>query len=165
MTNKMGRKPLLLTITLALSLLLMPSATGSQLASGGQIDPIQSTSTPPLTAGSRETPVIPTLNPALARVCSCESAGSATGVAHQFNADGTVVRGKVNRNDIGMCQINTQPENGHVVAAAKLGLDLYTEAGNIAYANWLYSKEGTTPWNWSKSCWAVSTSSPPLSTP
>jgi hypothetical protein len=69
----------------------------------------------------------------------------------QFNADGTVMRGKVNDQDIGACQVNLKY---HGDAAKKAGLDLFTEDGNVRYAIKLYSKEGSTPWNWSKMCWA-----------
>ena len=93
------------------------------------------------------------LLPALVPICSCESDGKKNGNPHQFNSDGTVKRGKINPKDIGMCQINTEPRNGHLAQAKKLGLDLFTEEGNIKYANWLYKREGTTPWNWSKKCW------------
>jgi len=93
------------------------------------------------------------LNPALQPVCACESTGSRFGTPRQYNADGTVLRGKINPNDIGMCQINTEPRNGHLEASISLGLDIFTTEGNIAYANWLYEQSGLTPWNWSRSCW------------
>lgn len=93
------------------------------------------------------------LLPALVPICACESTGKKTGKPTQFNSDGTVKRGKINPNDIGICQINTEPRNGHLVQSKKLGFDVYTEEGNIKYANWLYKKQGSTPWNWSKKCW------------
>ncbi len=34
-----------------------------------------------------------------------------------------------------------------------MGLDLFSEDDNIAYANWLYSNEGAKPWVWSQGCW------------
>lgn len=82
-------------------------------------------------------------------ICTCES-GRGIGHPVQFNADGSVRRGQVNPHDIGMCQINS---DYHEAAATKLGMDIYTTAGNIKYANYLYEHEGTTPWSWSKSCW------------
>lgn len=93
------------------------------------------------------------LLPALVPICACESALRKDGKPTQFNPDGTVRRGKVNHNDIGMCQINIEPRNGHLAQAKKMGLDLFTEEGNIKYANWLYKQEGSSPWNWSKNCW------------
>ena len=47
-------------------------------------------------------------------------------------------------------QIN---EHYHSATAAKLGLDIYTIQGNVAYAQYLYQKEGTQPWSSSKPCW------------
>ncbi len=47
-------------------------------------------------------------------------------------------------------QINTYY---HRDAAEKLGMDLYSLHGNLAYAQYLYEKEGTVPWNSSKPCW------------
>lgn len=93
------------------------------------------------------------LHPELLRICGCESGGGPNHPPRQFETDGSVRRGRVNPNDIGMCQINTEPRNGHVYMAPKLGFDLYTAEGNIAYANWLYEQEGSTPWNSSKPCW------------
>lgn len=86
-----------------------------------------------------------TLNPILIPICTCESG------LHHFEADGiTVKRGRVNPNDVGICQINL---TYHQAQAEKMGLDLLKEEDNIKYANWLYEQSGTTPWNWSKSCW------------
>lgn len=150
MSNIIGRKPLLLTITIVFALLAIPSGIRAPAptteANRGQIGGIP-TSTQ--TALSRETAVKPTLNPALVPICTCES-GRGIGHPVQFNADGSVRRGLVNPQDVGMCQIN---EHYHLKASQSLGMDIYTEAGNIEYANWLYEREGTTPWNWSKSCW------------
>ena len=38
--------------------------------------------------------------------------------------------------------------------AKKLGLDIYTTTGNIAYAKHLYEEQGTQPWNSSSKCWS-----------
>lgn len=91
------------------------------------------------------------LIPALQRVCSCESTGRPDREPRQFNADGSVVHGKINQHDIGMCQIN-ETYNGDDAKAH--GWDIYTRDGNIKMANYLYETQGRTPWNWSKSCWA-----------
>lgn len=69
----------------------------------------------------------------------------------QFHEDGTVVKGKVNNQDIGKYQINLKY---HGAKAQELGFDLYTEQGNTDYALWLYEQEGSHPWNWSKPCWS-----------
>lgn len=96
-------------------------------------------------------PQVPELYPTLKRICSCESTGQPDREPQQFNADGSVKRGKINPLDTGMCQINL---HYHEEAATKMGLDLETSYGNATYANWLFDREGSTPWNWSRSCWA-----------
>lgn len=97
-------------------------------------------------------PVKVELNPALKRVCSCESNGRPDREPRHFEDDGVTVRkGKINPLDTGMCQINLKY---HEASAAKMSLDLFKEQDNIKYANWLYKNEGLTPWNWSKQCWA-----------
>lgn len=89
----------------------------------------------------------------LRRICSCESTGSPNNIPRQFDDNGNVIRGKVNHADVGMCQINTEPRNGHIEMSEKLGFNLFTEEGNASYALWLYNSEGTTPWKYSSSCW------------
>jgi len=96
-------------------------------------------------------PTTPTLLPALLPICSCESAGSPTATPRQFDDEGNVLHGKIDPDDIGSCQINARY---HLKEAEKLSYDIYTEAGNINYANWLYLKEGTKPWLHSKKCWS-----------
>jgi len=90
------------------------------------------------------------LNPKLLPVCGCESGGTATSTPKQFNDDGTVLHGKQNKNDIGMCQINKY-WNGD--DAKRLGFDIYTEEGNIKMANYLFDTQGFKPWGASRSCW------------
>lgn len=70
----------------------------------------------------------------------------------QFNPDGSVLRGKVNPKDVGYYQIN---EYWNGADAKKLGYNIYSEAGNIGYALYLYHTQGTKPWNASKSCWGA----------
>jgi hypothetical protein len=84
--------------------------------------------------------------PILIKIASCESQ------FRQFDTDGTVLRGKVNPLDRGLFQIN---EKYHLEASKRLGIDIYTLKGNMAYARHLYEQSGTTPWNWSKECWSV----------
>jgi len=69
----------------------------------------------------------------------------------QFEFPGVVLKGKINDKDIGLCQIN---EFWHLSEAEKLGLDIYTVEGNLKFCVWLYKKEGTEPWNWSKDNWS-----------
>lgn len=81
--------------------------------------------------------------PILADIAGCESR------YHQFKNDGEVMRG-VNPDDIGIMQIN---EKYQAKQAKKNGFDIYTLEGNMAYAKWLYDKEGTAPWMSSSKCW------------
>lgn len=53
--------------------------------------------------------------------------------------------------DIGWWQIN---DFYHKDSALKMGLDIYNEWDNLEYGFSLMSREGTTPWNASKYCWA-----------
>lgn len=81
----------------------------------------------------------------LKKIAWCESKN------RQFNADGSVHRGEINPQDVGKYQIN---EHYHLEASIVLGMDIYTLEGNTEYAQYLYSTQGTTPWNWSKHCWS-----------
>lgn len=84
--------------------------------------------------------------PTLKRICSCESN------LRQYALDGeTALRGTVNSYDIGICQINEIYHGGDI---EKLGVDIHTEKGNIAFAKNLYDRKGSAPWIWSKPCWS-----------
>ena len=82
--------------------------------------------------------------PELAEVARCES------TFVQFEKDGSIRRGKENPADVGVMQIN---EFYHGKTAKKLGDDLYTLEGNMAYAKYLYEKNGLSDWDASKPCW------------
>ncbi|HRY30953.1 MAG TPA: hypothetical protein P5328_00980 [Candidatus Paceibacterota bacterium] len=82
--------------------------------------------------------------PVLVDIAYCESK------FYQFNADGSVLRGKVNPSDVGLMQIN---ERYHAGTAVMLGYDIYSLEGNMAYAKYLYDKYGTDPWVHSSNCW------------
>lgn len=82
--------------------------------------------------------------PILAEIAFCES------TFRQFEPNGEVVRGKVNKSDVGVMQIN---EYYHADTAKKLGLDLKTTEGNLAYAKYLYERDGAAPWVSSSKCW------------
>jgi len=82
--------------------------------------------------------------PVLIDIARCESK------FRQWEDNGTVLRGKINKKDVGLFQIN---EKYHLKASKRLGMDIHTVEGNIAYAKYLYKKEGSTPWNWSGHCW------------
>jgi len=92
-----------------------------------------------------------TLHPSLKKVCSCESTGRPDKEPQHYENDGVTVRyGRINPLDKGLCQINLFY---HEETATKMGLDLLKEEDNIKYANYLYEKEGLTPWRYSSSCW------------
>ncbi len=82
--------------------------------------------------------------PIMIKVAHCESR------FRQYGTDGSVFRGIVNDLDVGIMQVN---EYYHSSTAEKLGLDLYTIQGNVAYARYLYEKQGTAPWVSSEPCW------------
>ncbi len=83
--------------------------------------------------------------PILAEIAKCESR------FRQVNKDGSVLRGEANKSDVGLMQVN---EYYHGEKAVDLGFDLTTINGNLAYAKYLYDKEGTRPWNASAKCWS-----------
>lgn len=82
--------------------------------------------------------------PILAEIAKCESKFRHVG------KKGEVIRGMIDKDDIGVMQINTY---FHGETAQKMGLDLKTLSGNLAYAKALYEKEGTVPWKSSSNCW------------
>lgn len=85
--------------------------------------------------------------PLMVEVSKCESR------YRQFEADGSIFRGKINANDVGALQIN---ETYHLKRAQKLGYDVYSLQGNMAYARLLYQEQGPQPWSSSYPCWGKS---------
>ncbi len=83
--------------------------------------------------------------PILVEIARCESE------MRHFNKNGTVVRGRVDSRDVGVMQIN---EGYHLEDAMKLGFDIHTVEGNVAYAKYLYKKFGSKPWSASSPCWS-----------
>lgn len=83
--------------------------------------------------------------PILAEVARCESH------FRQTDKDGNIIRGKANRFDIGVMQIN---ELYHLDQAKAQKIDLYSLEGNLAYARELYEKQGVYPWMASSACWS-----------
>ena len=81
--------------------------------------------------------------PIMADIARCESK------FRQFDSDGIPLDGGAG-SMIGIFQINA-PVHAHY--AKSLGMDIYSVDGNLAYARRLFSKEGTTPWISSFSCW------------
>lgn len=83
--------------------------------------------------------------PVLADIAWCESR------MRQLGPDGKIFRGVANPDDVGVMQINTQYHEERAVA---MNMDLFTLNGNLAYAKYLYEKEGSQPWSSSKACWS-----------
>lgn len=81
--------------------------------------------------------------PELIDIARCESR------FRQWDENGKVLRGKINRKDVGIFQIN---ELYHLKKSLRLKLNIHTVEGNIAYAVHLYKKEGVTPWGASGHC-------------
>lgn len=85
--------------------------------------------------------------PIMAEVARCESR-----FRHIDVRTGEVLRGEINYLDRGVMQIN---EGYHGDTAVRLGFDLMTLEGNMAYARYLYEKQGTQPWVSSSPCWGA----------
>ena len=88
----------------------------------------------------------------LKTICSCESTGHPDREPIQFNADGSVLLGVINPQDIGKCQINT---HYWLTEAQRLGFDIFTDLGNEKMAIWIRDNDprGIENWKWSKACW------------
>lgn len=82
-------------------------------------------------------------NEVLLDIAYCES------TLRQFNSKGEVLRGVQNDQDVGLFQIN---EHYHLKRSIELGIDIYTEDGNIEFAKLLYKEQGARPWKWSAPC-------------
>ena len=75
-------------------------------------------------------------------VSICESGG------RQFDKKGNLITSYTK--DHGFMQIN---EKAHAQTAKKLGFDIYSERGNMAYGYYLYKLNGLKDWSASKHCW------------
>lgn len=80
----------------------------------------------------------------LLRVAYCESNN------RQFYADGSLVVGP-DGHDRGRFQIR---ETVHREDAERMGWDIDTAEGNLAYARYLYDRSGLGPWYSSEHCWS-----------
>lgn len=83
--------------------------------------------------------------PILVDIARCESRFRHT------DKNGKILRGELTPADVGVMQIN---EKYHLEASKKLGYDIYSLEGNMAYAKYLYDKQGARPWLSSSHCWA-----------
>lgn len=82
--------------------------------------------------------------PIMIEIAQCESR------MRQFDSKGSILKNP-NSSAIGLMQIMSSV---HSDTADKLGIDIYTIQGNLAYARHLYDEQGVAPWNASKSCWS-----------
>ena len=87
--------------------------------------------------------------PIMAKIAKCESAN------RHLDSTGQVLRGKKTPLDRGVMQINL---HYHQEVAEKMGLDLHNLDDNVAYARYLYEKQGAKPWMPSSACWSKFTS-------
>ncbi len=71
----------------------------------------------------------------------------------QFGTDGLALRGVAVKEDTGVFQIN---KTYHLARSQRLGYDIDTLAGNMAYARRLYEESGPQPWASSYSMWGKS---------
>lgn len=83
--------------------------------------------------------------PILVEIARCESE------LRQFDKNDNLVHGLANPADVGVMQIN---EFYHSETAKAMGIDVRTVEGNVAFAKYLYSKYGSSPWSASKPCWS-----------
>ena len=83
--------------------------------------------------------------PVMAEIARCES------TYRHYTSNGQVLRGVENNSDRGVMQINLWY---HEETAKELGLDLHKIDDNVAYARYLYEKQGAKPWMASSPCWA-----------
>ena len=82
--------------------------------------------------------------PIMVEIARCEST-----FRHRLS-NGEVLRGYVDGADTGVMQINLRY---HQRTADQLGLDMENIYDNMAYARYLYERQGTQPWNASAPCW------------
>lgn len=81
------------------------------------------------------------LVPTIKKIIWCESKGKQSARNHQ----------SVVGYDVGVFQINT---HFHLRSAQRMGIDIFTGEGNVAYGFHLLKTQGTKPWLWSKHCWS-----------
>lgn len=106
----------------------------------------QFTTTPVTVFADRvtEVPTMPDI-PVMDRIAKCESSNSQTDKTGQVvihvNSNGTY--------DSGRYQINSSWN----ATATKMGYNLANDNDNKAFAMWLYTNVGTSPWSSSSKCW------------
>src|SRR3989344_4587361 len=99
-----------------------------------------------LASQGNEAPINKKAVPAIMKkIAECESHNQ------HFDESGKVLRGNYDPRDIGRYQINRAYWEDKAV---ELGYDIYDEAGNEAFALYLYHAYGTDPWKQSRWCWS-----------
>ena len=86
--------------------------------------------------------------PLMQKIAYCESRN------RHFDKNEDVLQGKKNSFDRGVMQVNLLY---HEATAEKMGLDLHNIDDNVAYARYLYQKQGAKPWASSSACWSKPT--------
>lgn len=135
------KKIIVVSVLVLLGIMPWTKTTTSTVSYVEEAKPKEIIQAVPKTATSSAQRELPEI---LYKIALCESNNK------QFTPSGDIVRGRANPADIGRFQINTY-WNGE--EAERLGYDLYTWEGNTAFALYLYEKNGTRDWNWSKPCW------------
>lgn len=82
--------------------------------------------------------------PVMIEIARCEST-----FRHTLE-DGSVLQGRVDPADTGVMQIN---KRYHLETATAMNLDVDTIEDNMAYARYLYERQGVQPWSASAPCW------------
>lgn len=82
--------------------------------------------------------------PIMVEIARCESK------FRQYSSSGKPLYGGYGGKMVGVFQVYTDI---HASYAASLGMDITTLEGNLAYAKYLYDREGTKPWLSSFPCW------------
>ncbi len=140
--------PLIIGVSLALSLALNGTAvSATSTAQSISLDQTQQVEMPQAQSVGQYVASYFADEPIMVAIAQCESHD------RQYASDGSVYRGQINNKDVGVMQINQHYQGA---AAKKLGFDLYTLQGNVAYAQYLYEKQGTQPWASSSACWSKS---------
>lgn len=83
--------------------------------------------------------------PIMIDVARCES------TFRHYLSDGSVLQGIVDSDDTGVMQIN---KRYHLKTAEAMGLDVENIYDNMAYARYLYERQGVQPWSASSPCWS-----------
>jgi hypothetical protein len=84
--------------------------------------------------------------PVMVEIARCESK------FRQFVDSGNVLRGGAGGQMVGVFQFF---DRYHTSPAYGLGFDIETVDGNLAYARYVYDRQGTAPWNSTRDCWDV----------